>query len=78
MNEKTNESASLHLELLDAVVDNLHTMIITIRQDLRKFERIGGDGHTLLGDMRNAFADALARLDKLRAARTEPAKEARR
>ena len=78
MNEKTNEIASLHLELLDAVVDKLHTMIITIRQDLRKFESLGGDGHTLLGDMRNQFADTLARLDKLRADRTEPAKEARR
>lgn len=67
MNEKTNEIASLHLELLDAVADNLQKMIITIREDLRRFESFGGNGHTLLGDMRNQFADALARLDKLRA-----------
>lgn len=71
MIEKTNQIANAHVEALDSLFDHVDRAMATARVELRKFERIGGNGHTLLGDMRRPFLDALARLDKLRSARAE-------
>ncbi len=71
MTEKNSQIASAHVKALETVFDHVDKTVAAARLELREFERLGGNGHTLLGDMRSPFLDALARLAKLRAARAE-------